>query len=150
MTSNQSTHAATLPNLPDGPDEGRRAWFAHLVEKSVMPLLKRGADELGARGCQATARVRERDGRLFAELEAVPPGLPAGARPPLMTVTAARPPRDAAVSTTKDRPLLVEFTGTYPAVGATGGFGAEAEYDTIGSNQLEEKIVAFVDLAAGG
>jgi hypothetical protein len=45
--------------------------------------------------------------------------------------------------------LMVEYTGTFPGVGATGGFGAEVDYDAIYPSQVEEKILDFVALAAG-
>ena len=34
-------------------------------------------------------------------------------------------------------------------VGATGGFGAEIDYDTIYLSQIEEKVLDFVALATG-
>jgi len=48
-----------------------------------------------------------------------------------------------------DRPLLVEYTGNFPGVGATGGYGAEIDYDTVYPSQLEEQILGFVKLAIG-
>jgi hypothetical protein len=48
-----------------------------------------------------------------------------------------------------DRPLMVEYTGTFPHAGATGGFGAEIDFDPIFSSQVTEKILDFVALAIG-
>jgi hypothetical protein len=49
---------------------------------------------------------------------------------------------------TEGEPLLmIEYTGSFPHVGATGGFGAEIDFDSIHPIQLEEKILDFVELA---
>ena len=45
--------------------------------------------------------------------------------------------------------MAVDYTGTFPYVGATGGFGAEIDYDTIYLSQIEEKVLDFVALATG-
>lgn len=127
----------------------RREWFARFAPERVMPLLQQAAAGLEQRGCRASARLRDSDGRLVAELEAVPPGLSAGARPPRLTVTASRPPRLANARASDDRPLLVEYTGTFPHLGATGGFGAEIGYDTVAPRQLAEQVLSFIELATG-
>lgn len=123
----------------------RVEWFAHFAPATVMPLLERACQDLQRRGYPANARLDESTGRLIAELEVVLPGLPAGARPPRLAVTAARPPRPQ--NRSHDRPLLIEFTGTFPSAGATGGFGGEIDYTTIYPTQLEEKVVEFLDMA---
>ena len=109
-----------------------------------MPLLERAAHDLQRRGYGASARLSDASGRLIAELEVVPPGLPAHARPPRLAITASRPPRQQNPS--HDRPLLVEFTGTFPHAGATGGFGGEIDYMTIYPVQLEERVVEFLEM----
>ena len=123
----------------------RAAWFAGFAPATILPLLERAARDLQRRGYRASARLTEGSGRLIAELEAVPPGLPAGARPPRLAITASRPPRQQNPS--PDRPLLIEFTGTFPHAGASGGFGGEVDYTTIYPAQLEEKVADFLDMA---
>jgi hypothetical protein len=125
----------------------RAEWFAHFAPATVMPLLERVAHDLQRHGYGASARLGDADGRLIAELEIVPPGLPPRARPPRLAITASRPPRPQNPS--HDRPLLVEFTGTFPHAGATGGYGAEIDYTTIGPAQLEEKVAEFLAMATG-
>ena len=120
-------------------------WFARLAPATIMPLLERVASDLRRRGYGASPRLSDAGGRLIAELEVVPPGLPTGARPPRLAITASRPPRQQNPS--HDRPLLVEFTGTFPHTGATGGFGGEIDYTTISPAQLEEKVAEFLDMA---
>ena len=104
-----------------------------------MPLLDTAAETARKHGADATSRLVEENGHLAAELVLVRGRLPAGARPPRLTIYAAE----------GDRPLMVEYTGTFPHVGATGGFGAEVDYDAIYSSQIEEKILDFVALATG-
>ena len=48
-----------------------------------------------------------------------------------------------------ERPLMIEYTGTFPHAGVTGGFGAEIDFDPIFSSQVKEKILDFVALATG-
>jgi hypothetical protein len=138
----------TEPPAPRG-DAGGQERFARFAEERVMPLLRQAAQAVSKAGCAATARLREADGRLVAQLEVVPPGLSAEARPPLLTITAARRGRRANAGWTQDRSLLVEYTGTFPNAGPGGGFGAEVDFDTINLGRLEEKVDAFVRLAAG-
>lgn len=128
---------------------GGQEQFARLAHERVMPLLRQAADVLATRGCGANARLHEAEGRLVAQLEATPPGLPVGQRPPLLTIAAARRGHRPNMGGAQDRQLLVEYTGTFPGVGPGGGFGAEVDYDTINPVQLEEKVSAFVSLASG-
>jgi hypothetical protein len=119
--------------------EHRRKWFAHFAEERVLPLLVQVADSAEKHGASATTKLAEVNEQLAAELVIVPRSLPTGAKPPRLTVYAVD----------GERPLMVEYTGTFPHVGATGGFGAEIDYDPIFTSQLEEKILDFVALAAG-
>ena len=105
-----------------------------------MPLLDGVAETACAHGAEATSRLAEVNGRLAAELVIVRGVLPRDARPPRLTVYA----------TDGEPPLMIEYTGTFPHVGATGGFGAEIDFDPIYPIQLEEKILDFVELACGG
>ena len=118
----------------------RQEWFAALATKTIMPLLDEVAEAARKHGADATSRLAETDGRLVAELVIVRRRLPKGARPPRLVVYAAegRPP------------LMIEYTGTFAHAGATGGFGAEIDFDPIYPAQLEEKILDFVELACGG
>ena len=75
MTDNEPTQS------PPRGAAGAQERFVRLARERVMPLLKQAADALAARGCGATARLHEVDGRLVAQLEAMPPGLPAGEAP---------------------------------------------------------------------
>jgi hypothetical protein len=125
--------AATAPRQ-------RQEWFAALAASQIMPLLNQAATAARAHGADATARLAEENGHLAAELMIVRGPLPNGTRPPRLSVYATD---DGA------RPLMIEFTGTFPHVGATGGFGAEVDFDPIYPSQLEEKILDFVRLAAG-
>jgi len=115
----------------------RQKWFAGLAAQKIMPLLTRTAKSAEANGVKASCRLKENNGRLAAELVIVPRRLPAGARPPQLTISAAEGPHS----------LAIDYTGTFPHSGATGNFGAEIEYDTIQPSQLENKVVAFVALA---
>ena len=72
-----------------------------------------------------------------AEPVIVPPQLPPGARAPQLTIAAAPGPRG----------LSIEYTGTFPGTGAKGGYGAEVQYDTIYTDELEAHISEFVRLA---
>jgi hypothetical protein len=116
-----------------------RKWFAQYAAKRVMPMLKQTATAVKRHGAEASCRLAECDGRLTAELVIVPPYLPSDARPPRLVVLAAQ----------GEEPLMVEFAGTFPYVGATGGFGAEVDYDAIFPSQLEEQVLDFVALATG-
>jgi hypothetical protein len=133
---------APTSGKPDvrNPAEHRRKWFADFAEQHVLPLLVRVADLAKKHGASATAKLAESDGQLVAELTIVPRHLPNGAKPPRLTVYA---------TSDGDRPVMVEYTGTFPHVGATGGFGGEIDYDPIFTSQLEEKILDFVALATG-
>ena len=54
------------------------------------------------------------------------------------------------VSGTEGEPLLmIEYTGSFPHVGATGGFGAEIDFGSIHPIRLEGKMFDFVELACG-
>lgn len=129
----------------------RQQWFERFANEKVIPLLSEAAENLKKRGYDAVASLHETEGRLVAELQVAPPRLPSGARPPRLTITTSRAPRGvrSISGAMHDHPLLVEFTGTFPGVGATGGFGAEVDYDTIYPSQVEEKIVGFLQLATG-
>jgi hypothetical protein len=126
-------HIYTPPSDP----ARRQKWFAGFAAEKVMPLLTQTVKSIELHGGKATCRLNENDGRLSAELVVIPRHLPAGARPPQLTISAAEGPR----------PLAIDHTGTFPRSGATGGFGAEIEYDTIHSSQLEEHVRTFVALA---
>ena len=117
----------------------RKTWFARYAKDQIMPLLGRAAKTANARGRKATFRLGQTNGHLSAELVIVPRGLPAGAPPPRLSFYA----------TEGERPLMVEYTGTFPGIGATGGFGAEVEYDPIYTDLVEEKIRDFIVLAVG-
>jgi len=119
--------------------ERRRQWFSNLATKTIMPLLDKVAETAREHGASANSRLSEVDGQLAAELVILRGFLPKGARPPRLAVYAVE----------GERPLMVEYTGTFPHVGATGGFGAEIDFDPIYPSQLEEKILDFVELACG-
>ena len=122
---------------PDVDPARRQKWFAEFAAEKVMPLLTRTAKSIEVNGGKANCRLDENEGRLAAELVIMPRLLPAGASPPQLSISAAEGPR----------PLAIDYTGTFPHSGATGGFGAEIEYDTAQPSQLEEKVAAFVALA---
>jgi hypothetical protein len=124
---------------PQDAAERSRKWFAKFAEKRVMPLLAEAAQAAEKYGVTATFRLHETEGRLTAELVVIPRHLPQGIRPPRLTVYA---PGD-------ERPLEIEYTGTFPGIGVDGGFGSEVDYDAIYPAQLEEKILEFVALATG-
>jgi len=129
---------AATPGLPNDPIH-RHKWFAQFAANEVMPLLGEVAERANRHGASATCRLGEENGHLAAELVIVPRRLPKGAKPPRLTLYAAE----------GDRPLMVEYTGTFPHVGATGGFGAEIDFDSIYPGQLQEHILEFVALATG-
>jgi hypothetical protein len=131
----------STPAVPpvERPAQHRQEWFATLAATEIMPLLNEAAAAARTHGADATARLTNENGHLAAELVIVRGTLPHGARPPLLTIYA----------TDDVRPLMIEFTGTFPHVGATGSFGAEVDFDPIYPSQLEEKILDFVRLATG-
>jgi hypothetical protein len=131
--------AAPEVGEPRGPLERRRQWFSKLATITIMPLFDGVAEAARKHGANATSRLAEVDGNLAAELEIVRGRLPRGARPPRLTV----------YPTEGEPPLMIEHTGTFPHIGATGCFGAEVEYDAIHPTQLEEKVLDFVELACG-
>jgi hypothetical protein len=153
--SKRGAAAAPLPpgaaqNPMGSPAKRRRdgahtEWFETFAVETVMPMLERATHDLRRRGYGTSARLDRASGRLVAELEVMPPHLPAGARPPRLAITASRSPREQNPS--PDRPLLVEFTGTFPHAGATGEFGAEIDYTTIYPANLEEKVAEFMEMA---
>jgi hypothetical protein len=120
--------------------EQHQQCFAEFAANEVMPLLNKVAASAKRQSATASCRLAEENGHLAADLVIVPNHLPKGAKPPRLTIYAAD----------GERPLMVEYTGTFPGVGATGGFGAEVNYDPIYRSQVEEKILNFVALATGG
>ena len=114
-------------------------WFARFAAEQVMPLLNHTVEAIEKKGGTASCRLDDQNDRLAAELVIVPRDLPPGARAPRLTISAAP----------GERPLAIDYTGTFPFVGATGGFGAEIDYDTVYPTQIEEKILDFVALATG-
>lgn len=116
-----------------------RKWFAGYAPEHVIPLLTHVVEEVKKRRLDAHCRLAKDGDMCVAELVLVPPGLPQGARAPQLTIAAAPGPRG----------LSLEYTGTFPHTGAEGGFGAEVQYDTIYTNELEEHILEFVGLATG-
>ena len=134
----ESAASVPAPSACD-PDERRREWFAKFAEHRVMPLLEAVAEAARKHGAAASCALHDTDGRLAAELVLVRFRPPGDARPPRLTVYAAA----------GEPPLMVEFTGTFPRVGAFGGFGAEVDYDAIYPSQLYEKVIDFVALAGG-
>jgi hypothetical protein len=134
----KTTPTIAKPN-PQEVTEKHRQWFAEFAANEVMPLLNEVAASARRHGAAATCRIADENGHLAADLVIVPSRLPTGAKPPRLTIYAVD----------GGRPLMVEYTGTFPGVGATGGFGAEVDYDPIYPSQVEEKILDFVALAAG-
>jgi hypothetical protein len=120
--------------------EQRQQWFSKLATTTIVPLLDEVAEAARKHGANATSRFTEVDGNPSAELVIVRGFLPKGAPPPRLTVYATK----------GEPPLMIEYTGTFRHVGATGGFGAEIDFDPIYPSQLEEKILDFVELACGG
>ena len=133
--------AKVSPPAPPTQDavERRQKWFAGFVEERVMPLFEKVVAAAKEHGATASCRLAAIDGRPAAELTFVRNQLPQGARPPQMTVYAAD----------GEPPVMVEFTGTFPHVGARGGFGGEVDYDAVYPTQVEEKLLEFVALASG-
>jgi hypothetical protein len=117
----------------------RRKWFAQFAAERVMPLLKHTVEAVEKNGGAATCRLNEQGETLSAELVIIPRHLPEGARPPRLAISAAQ----------GERAVAIDYTGTFPYAGATGGFGAEIDYDMIYPGQVEEKILDFVALATG-
>jgi hypothetical protein len=118
----------------------RRQWFLKVAAETIMPLLDKVAEAAREHGADATSRLAEVNGQPAAELVIARGLLPRGARPPRLTVYLADE---------GGPPLMIEYTGTFPHVSATGGFGAEIDFDPIYPSQLEEKILDFVELAFG-
>jgi hypothetical protein len=131
--------AAPAQRALDAEAAHRRKWFAQFAAERVMPLLKHTVEALEKNGGTATCRLNEQGEALAAELVIVPRHLPEGVQPPRLTISAAP----------GERAVAVDYTGTFPYVGATGGFGAEIDYDMIYPSQVEEKILDFVALATG-
>lgn len=119
--------------------QDRREWFARFAEEQIIPRLQQSVISVERHGAPAQCTLKDYDGALAAELVIYPPGLSAGAKPPRLTIRLAD----------GDRPLAVDYTGTFPHSGATGGFGAEIDYDLIYPSQLEEQILGFIALAVG-
>ncbi len=124
---------------PQTPDSRHRKWFAHFAADRVMPLLTHTVEALKARGITARCGLLENGEEVTAELVITPPGLPAG----------ERPPRFAAAAAPGTRGLAIDYTGTFPAAGPEGGFGAEVTYDTVYTSELEEQLIEFVRKAVG-
>src|SRR5579863_3648998 len=133
-------NAPPATKRPATATEQRRQWFSNLAATTIMPLLEQAAESARKYGADASTRLGEVNDHLTAELVMVRGSLPKGARPPRLTVYA----------TDDHTPLMIEYTGTFPHVGATGGFGAEIDFDPIYPAQLEKKVVDFVELACGG
>lgn len=119
--------------------ERRQEWFSKLATTTIMPLLDDVAATARKHGADATSRLAEVNGHPAAELVILRGILSKGARPPRLIV----------YETEGEPPLMIEYTGTFPHVGATGGFGAEIDFDPIYPIQLEEKVLDFVELACG-
>ncbi len=113
--------------------------FVEYARTQIMPLLNKAVEVAEAHGAKASAGMSESEGRVTAELTIIPSNLPQGARPPRLAVYAPG----------QERPLEVEFTGTFPHEGRDGGYGAEVDYDAIHPEQLEEKVLDFIALATG-
>jgi hypothetical protein len=118
----------------------RADWFAQVVDEQVLPLLQQAADQATQQGSTAQCHKKTDEIGPAAELIITPPGLPARARPPCLTI---RPAADG------ERPLSIDITGTFPTAGVGGGFGAEIEYDSVYPDQLDEQILRFLTLALG-
>jgi hypothetical protein len=130
---------APAPVPPEDPLERRRKWFATFAKEQVMPLLEEVVRNAKKHNAKAACELHEVDGRLAAELMLVRGELPPGSRPPRLTIYPSN----------SGPPLMIEFTGSFPHVGALGGFGGEVDYDPIYPDQLEEKVLAFVELVSG-
>lgn len=131
--------AARAKQLRDAESAHRRKWFVWFAVERVMPLLTQAVQAIEQTGGTAHCRLNEAGDTLAAELVIVPARLPIGAQPPRLSISA----------TSGERAVAIDYTGTFPFVGAAGGFGAEIDYDTIYPSQVEEKILDFVALATG-
>jgi hypothetical protein len=131
--------AASAKHALEAEMSHRRKWFARFATEQVMPLLKQTVEAIEKNGGTATCRLNEKGDALAAELVIVPPRLPEGAPRPRLAISAAP----------GERAVAVDYTGTFPHAGVTGGFGAEIDYDSIYPSQVEEKILDFVALATG-
>jgi hypothetical protein len=131
--------AAKAQQALDAESTHRRKWFARFAAERVMPLLKHTVEAVEKNGDRATCRLNKQGEAVAAELVIVPRHLPEGARPPRLTISAAA----------GERAVAIDYTGTFPYAGVTGGFGAEIDYDMIYPSQVEEKILDFVALATG-
>ncbi|MBV9827898.1 MAG: hypothetical protein JO001_19885 [Alphaproteobacteria bacterium] len=118
----------------------RQDWFAQIVDERVVPLLQRAADQATQHGSTAECLKKTDEIGPAAELIISPPGLPARAQPPRLTI---RPAPGG------QRPLSIDIAGTFPNAGIEGGFGAEIEYDSVYPDQLDEQILRFLTLALG-
>jgi hypothetical protein len=127
------------PTAAEVESSHRREWFAQFAAERLMPLLGQAVVTVEKTGGTANCRLNDKGETLAAELVVVPPNLPKGAPPPRLAISAAP----------GERALAVDYTGTFPGAGATGGFGGEIDYDTIYPSQAEEKILEFVALATG-
>jgi hypothetical protein len=143
---NLDKHAAPQPQpaTPKDPDvesdvAHRRKWFSRFAAERVMPLLTQAVEAVEKSGGTANCRLNTQAETPAAELVIIPRDLPEGARPPRLTISAAA----------GERAVAIDYTGTFPHAGVTGGFGAEIDYDTIYPSQVEEKIVDFITLATG-
>ena len=130
---------AAAKHVRDAESSHRREWFARFAAERVMPLLAQTVDAIEKDGGSASCRLNDNGETLAAELVIVPRNLPKGAPPPRLAISAA----------SGERAVAVDYTGTFPFAGATGGFGAEIDYDSIYPSQVEEKILDFVTLATG-
>jgi hypothetical protein len=131
--------AAAAKHVLDAESSHRRKWFARFAAERVMPLLAQTVEAIEKNGGTANCRLDDKRETLVAELVIVPRNLPKGAPPPRLAISAA----------SGERALAVDYTGTFPFAGVTGGFGAEIDYDSIYPSQVEEKILDFVTLATG-
>ena len=130
---------ASAKDVRDAESAHRREWFARFAADRVMPLLRHTVEAVEKIGGKASCRLNQAGDGLAAELVIIPPHLPQGAQPPRLSISAAA----------GERALAIDYTGTFPYAGVTGGFGAEIDYDTIYPSQVEDKILDFVALATG-
>jgi hypothetical protein len=137
QTHKGNPEPATSAAKVESDAERRRKWFEEFAAARLMPLLSETAEAVKQRGRDAKCWLAPTDSRLAVELVIVPPHLPEHARPPRLTIYAGE----------GEYPLIVESTGTFPGIGATDGFGAEVDYDSIHTGQVEEKVLDFVRLA---
>lgn len=129
-------HAGEFPPAPQAGPAASHDWFHRLAEDKILPILKIAAAFAEKHSAQASVHLTQADGKTKAEMIISPAGLPAGARPPHLTIQAAE---------TVHR-LSVDVTGTFPHAGATGGFGAEIDYNTIYPEQVQDAVDAFMAL----